>query len=218
MIRLRHNLKPNEWTQNHMTRVYLIRPGSTCFDQENRISVNLDLPLCPLGVEQVEQLKQHLSGVHMSVLYSSPGLSSQLTSEVIGPVLGLRPKCATDLQNINLGLWQGLCWNDFRERYPKVWRQWLDNPCHVAPPQGESPQTVVQRTHLFLENLFRRHRNETIGLVVPDPLAQILESILRGSDKPQLTSLGQGGTIVIMDLECDSRGRILHQSPQSVRS
>lgn len=210
MIRLIPHLYPNDWTQEHMTRVYIIRPGATCFDLENRICGNLDLPLCDQGVEQVERLQKQLSGVHMCALYHSPVLSAQITADALGPVLKLRSKCAEDLKNINLGLWQGLCWHELKDRYPKVWRQWQENPCGVNPPQGEMIDVVLCRLHRFLDDLIRRYRDETVGLVVPDPLAQILESILKGTDKPQLTSARVGGTIEVIDLVCDSRGRLIH--------
>lgn len=209
MIRLRSHLSPNDWTHEHMTRVYVIHPGATSYDLENRISGNLDLPLCDQGVAQVENLKRQLAGVHMCALFHSPNLSAQITAEALGPVLKLRSKCAEDLKNVNLGLWQGLYWAELKERYPKVWRQWLENPCGVCPPQGEMLGLVLGRVQRFLDGMIRRYRDETVGLVVPDPLAQILVSILQGSEKPQLTSTREGGTIVVIDLVCDSRGRLV---------
>lgn len=207
MIRLRSNLIPNDWTQESMTRIYLIRPGSTCFDLEKRITGNLDLPPCPEGVAQINSLKQQLKDVHLAALYHSPNLSAQRTAEALGPSLKLRPKCVADLRNFDMGLWQGLCWEELKLRHPKAWRQWVDDPWGLQAPQGESLELVLERITLFLETLLKRYRDESVGLIAPDPLAQILSSHLKGSDKPRLTESQVGGTIEVIDLELDAAGR-----------
>ena len=212
MIRLRSNLIPNDWTQESMTRVYLIRPGATCFDLENRIAGDLDLPLCKEGVEQINRLKDQLTDLHLAALYHSPNLSAQRTAEALGPVLKLRPKCVLDLRNVNLGLWQGLCWEELKQRHPKAWKQWIEEPSGIHPPQGESFGDASERIVRFLDTQLRRYRNESVGLIIPDPLAQILSCQLRGCDKPRLTELPDGGTIEVIDLEFDAAGRQIQRS------
>ena len=207
MIRLRSNLTLNDWTQESITRIYLIRPGSTCFDLEKRITGNLDLPPCPEGVAQINSLKANLKDVHLAALYHSPSLAAQRTAEALGPALRLRPKCVADLRNFDMGLWQGLCWEELKQRHPKAWRQWLDDPWGLQAPQGESLDRVIERVSLFLETLLKRYRDESVGLIAPDPLAQILSSHLKGCDKPRLTESHVGGTIEVIDLELDSAGR-----------
>ena len=207
MIRLRSNLRPNEWTQESIMRVYLIRPGATCFDVENRITGDLDLPICSEGVAQINSLRDQLSHTHLAALYHSPNLSAQRTAEALGPALKLRPKCVADLRNVNLGLWQGLCWEDLKQRHPKAWRQWIEDPSGIQPPQGESFGEAGERISDFLDTLLKRYRDESVALITPDPLAQILSCQLRGCDKPRLTELSIGGTIELIDLEIDASGR-----------
>jgi len=207
MILLRQKLTPYDWTQESVARIYLIRPGSTCFDREKRITGNLDLPLCPEGVAQINSLKAQLCDVHLAALYHSPSLAAQRTAEALGPALKLRPKCVADLRNFDMGLWQGLCWEELKQRHPKAWRQWLDDPRALQAPQGESLEVVLDRVNLFLETLLKRYRDESVGLIAPDPLAQILSSHLKGSDKPRLTETHVGGTIEVIDLELDAAGR-----------
>ena len=55
-----------------MTEVVLIRPGCTDFDEQNRIQGDLDLPLNPRGVEQVESLVDQLRNVKLEVIYTAP--------------------------------------------------------------------------------------------------------------------------------------------------
>lgn len=207
MIRLRSNLKPNDWTQGSMTRIYLIRPGSTCFDLDKRITGNLDLPLCPEGLAQIDRLKQELADVPLAAIYHCPNLAAERTAEALGPALKLRPKCVADLRNFDMGLWQGLCWEELKQRHPKAWRQWLDDPNGLQPPRGELVEDVTERIAGFLDIMLRRHRDEMVAIVAPDPLAQILASQLKGCPKPRLTETLAGGTIEVIDLELDDAGR-----------
>lgn len=201
-----------------MTRVHLIRPGATSFDVENRISGNLDLPLSPEGVHQIERLKQDLSGVHMAALYHGPGLAASRTADALGPVLKLRPKCESALRNVDMGLWQGLTWAELRDRHPKVWKLWSEDPCAVEAPQGESFESVYGRIDDFLESLLKRYRDESVGLIAPDPMARIISAKLRCDGKMRLTDSGKVGTMEVLDVESESswrRSSTLDSSPRT---
>ncbi len=41
------------------------------------------------------------------------------------------------MQNLNLGLWQGMQVAEVRHKQPKVYRQWQEQPENVCPPDGE---------------------------------------------------------------------------------
>ena len=51
---------------------------------------------------------------------------------------GLRPRRIDDLRNLDQGLWQGLQLDEIKRRNVKVFRQWIDDPVTVCPPQGET--------------------------------------------------------------------------------
>ncbi|MBI1325318.1 histidine phosphatase family protein [bacterium] len=207
MIRLLSHLRPNDWTERTMTRVYLIRPGATSYDRENRITGTLDLPLCEEGVRQIGRLKTELTDVHMAALYHSPSLAALRTAESLGPVLRLRPKCESDLRNVDMGLWQGLTWAELRERHPKVWKQRAEDPRAVEAPMGESFDEAYRRIDRFLESLLKRYRDESVGIIASDPVAQIISARLRGDTKIRLTDSGMVGTMETLDVESDSPWR-----------
>jgi broad specificity phosphatase PhoE len=207
MIRLLSHLRPNDWTERTMTRVYLIRPGATSFDRENRITGNLDLPLSDEGVAQIDRLKHDLADVHMAALYHSPSLAALRSAEALGPVLRLRPKCESDLRNVDLGLWQGLTWNELRERHPRVWKLWAEDPRAIEAPMGEPFDATYRRIDRFLESLLKRYRDESVGLIASDPVAQIIRAKLRGDVKIRLTDSGMVGTMETLDIESESPWR-----------
>jgi broad specificity phosphatase PhoE len=193
-----------------MTQVVLIRPGATVYDEQNRVQGTLDVPLSDRGRAEVAQLAEKLAeplngngnggdngnanengppksdGHELTALYCGPGESVVRTAETIGKALGLRPKRIDDLRNLDQGLWQGLQLDEIKRRNLKVFRQWLDDPVTVCPPQGETVENAQERIRSALRPLIKRHQDETIGLVVAEPIAQLIACYLRREARVQL--------------------------------
>lgn len=169
-----------------MTQVTLIRPGATVYDEQGRVQGVLDLPLSERGKLEVERLAERLSATSMSVIYCGPGESVVRTADSISRVLGLRPKRLEELRNLDQGLWQGLQLEEIKRRNLKVFRQWQDDPRTVCPPQGETIEEAMDRIRSTIRPLLKRHRDESIGLVVGEPLAQLIACYLRGDRRVQL--------------------------------
>jgi broad specificity phosphatase PhoE len=169
-----------------MTQVILIRPGATVYDEQNRIQGVLDVPLSDRGQAEVSQLAERLAGLELSALYSGPGESVAHTAEAVGRAIGLRPKRLEDLRNLDQGLWQGLQREEIRRRHGKVFRQWLEEPRTVCPPHGETIENALERIKAALRPLIKRHRDESIGLVVAEPIAQLIAGYLRQDLRVQL--------------------------------
>lgn len=186
------------------TRIYLVEPGATCFDEQERIAGNLDLPLSEKGLEQVRNLRQEISEISVTALYHSPCLSAELTALAIEPLLKIRAKCSSDLRNLDFGIWQGMCWEEIEERFPRVWRQWLENPEEITIPRGESIEDLVARARAFIDDILRRYENESICVIAPFPLSAVLSGLLRGFEKPRLTKMTEGGTIEAIDMDHDA--------------
>lgn len=184
-------------------RVALIRAGATSYDEENRIQGVLDLPLSARGMQEACKLAQTLQDVELEALYCGPSKHVEATAQLVGQALGLRPRCVEELHNLDHGLWQGLLFEEIKRRNVKLFRQWLEDPKTICPPQGETVEEAMQRLREALRPVLRRHRNDSIGIVVGEPLARILSSMLRGTDDFQLDD--QARTAVVEWIDCPDR-------------
>jgi broad specificity phosphatase PhoE len=169
-----------------MTRVVLIRAGATVYDEQGRVQGVLDLPLSDRGRAEVVALAGELAGAELAAVYYGPGESLQRTAEAISRAAGLRPKRIDDLRNLDCGLWQGLQAEEIRRRNPKVFRQWLDDPLTVCPPDGETVEEALDRLREAIRPLLKRHRDEAFALVLAEPLTQFVAGFLRRSPRIQL--------------------------------
>ena len=166
-----------------MCQVVLIRPGATIYDEQNRVQGVLDIPLSERGQGEVARMAQKLArsldGSPLSALYCGPGENVIRTAEIVGKALGIRPKRIDEFRNLDQGLWQGLQIDEIRRRNTKLFRQWIDDPETICPPQGETVESAMGRIKAAFRPLLKRHHDEAIGLVVGEPLARMVACYLK---------------------------------------
>ncbi|HEX8201736.1 MAG TPA: histidine phosphatase family protein [Isosphaeraceae bacterium] len=190
-----------------MTQVVLIRPGATVYDEQNRIQGVLDIPLSDRGRAEVAALSERLAGADWAALYCGPGESVVRTAEAVGRAVGLRPRRIDELRNLDQGLWQGLQIDEVKRRNLRLFRQWLDDPRTVCPPQGEPVEDALERIKIVLRPLIRRHRDEAIGLVVAEPIAQLIAGFLRQDPHVHLDDDIPTGGFERIEVVAESPGR-----------
>jgi broad specificity phosphatase PhoE len=173
-----------------MAQALLIRSGTTLYDEQNRVQGTLDVPLSERGRAEAARLAESLpaacDATPLRALYCGPGESVVRTAEIVGKALGLRPRRIDDLRNLDQGLWQGLQLEEIKRRNTRLFRQWIEDPMTICPPQGETIEDAMERLKAALKPLFRRHQEETFGLVVGEPLARLVSCYLRRDPRPQL--------------------------------
>lgn len=175
-----------------MLAIALIRAGRTDFDQQGRIQGTLDLPLCDLGREEIEQLAGQIAHGTLDAVYAARSLSAWETAVLLAGRCGVRAKPLNKLTNANLGLWQGMCLDDVRLKHPKVFRQLQEEPETVCPPQGEMLSAVQRRAADAVRWLRRKHRRGAVALVAPAPLAAVLHGEISGQPVRDLWSMSAG--------------------------
>jgi phosphoserine phosphatase len=157
-----------------MIQFLLIRPGSTEYDEQGRITGTLNIPLSDVGVLQVGRLVGELHDVQIDHLYSSPSRAADQTAQAVAADHRLKVKKLDDLANLDHGLWQGKLIDEVKHSQPKVFRQLQDRPETVCPPEGEPVGDCMSRVKALVQRLERKHKTGTVALVVPEPLASLV--------------------------------------------
>jgi broad specificity phosphatase PhoE len=180
----------------------LIRPGSTDYDQQQRIQGALDIPLNQQGSSEVAQVIDQLAGQGIETIYASPSQPARQTAKAIAEGLGIRVKKLDRMQNLDHGLWQGMLVKDVRRKQPKVYRQWQEQPENVCPPEGEMLSQAEERVRTAMTKLLKRHRQGVIGLVVPEPLASLVRRFLQQGELGNLWKVTNGhGHWEVLEIE-----------------
>lgn len=192
-----------------MLRVIVVRPGSTEFEEQGRIKGSLNIPLSAQGCAQAERTAGELNAKHIGMIYSSPGAAARQTAERLAKACDLKVRIVDQLLNIDLGLWNGKRIDELKETQPRLYRQWQEHPETVCPPNGETLEGAKRRVIKSLQKIIRKNRSGTVAIVVPEPMATIVMSILSSTDLGDLwkaeCTCGQWESI-----DVDSRSMMTH--------
>jgi broad specificity phosphatase PhoE len=162
--------------------ILLIRAGKTDYDCQNRIQGTLDLPLSEEGWQQVAAMAEQFHQHSAEAIYAGPDQASQQTAELVSVGLQQKVKTNKTLHNLDLGLWQGMLIEDVKTKQPKVYKQWVEHPETVCPPEGEPLAAAEERIQAALEKIEKKHKDGTVALVLAEPLASLLCQVFRGDD------------------------------------
>ncbi|MDB4755952.1 histidine phosphatase family protein [Mariniblastus sp.] len=165
-----------------MLKIFLVRSGSTEFDEQGRIKGSLDIPLSEAGIEQVSRAAEELSQFDISRIYSSPCRSAIQTAERLSRKGQIKIKTIEKFVNLDHGLWHGKLIEELKATQPKKYRQFADNPAAICPPGGETLQSAQERVASALNKLLKKHKDDQVILVLPDPLATIIHAMLASED------------------------------------
>lgn len=161
-----------------MLKILLIRTGNTEYECQGRIQGTLDVPLSEDGRKHVEGLADSLREQSIDALYYGPCRASQQSAEILKEQLGIKSKKVDSFHNLDHGLWQGMLIEEVKTKQPKVYKQWQEHPESVCPPNGETVQEARERVQTALAKLAKKHKQGSVGVLVPKPLYSVLHSIL----------------------------------------
>jgi broad specificity phosphatase PhoE len=125
--------------------LYIVRHGTTDWNESGRIQGHMDIPLNKTGRAQARLASRRLAPLGATALYSSDLLRAYETAQIIGQGLGLGVVPNPDLREINFGVWQGLSSPQIRERDPEVYAARRANPYDVAPAGAETWRQFYDR-------------------------------------------------------------------------
>ena len=122
-----------------MNRILMIRHGATAGNLEKRYIGCTDEPLCPLGVEQVERLRQ--ANLTADVLFVSPMLRTRQTAQLLFPD---RPcTVVEDFRETDFGVFEGKTAAELSA--VPAYQAWVDALCRTPIPGGESVEAFKRR-------------------------------------------------------------------------
>jgi broad specificity phosphatase PhoE len=161
-----------------VTRLILIPAGLTEWEKEQRVAGNTDVPVSPDEYGQIVRWAQQLREVGVNILFSGIGGPAEETASKIAGILRIRHRTEKELGEVNLGLWQGMFLSDIRQRQPKVFKQWQEQPEYVTPPEGERLGAAQDRIEHCVGLIVKKHPDLKIGVVL-GPLGLALARICR---------------------------------------
>ena len=146
-------------SHDHSIRLVLWRHGQTQWNVEGRFQGQSDIPLDPVGEQQVERAARLLAALQPSAIYSSDLARAAMTAAPLARLTGLTVISDKDLRERYGGLWEGLTDTEIRAQYPVEHSQW-------RPPEGETSAVVADRACAAMERIADTLTPGTLAVVV----------------------------------------------------
>jgi len=142
-----------------MNTIWWVRHGPT---HEKAFVGHRDVPADLSDTAQLQRIAAHLPGDALVV--SSDLIRAVATADAIAADR-TRLSHATDLREFDFGLWDGLRFDQVAARDPDLSRQFWEDPGDLAPPGGESWNTVAARVSRAVDTLMATHPGRPIVAV-----------------------------------------------------
>ena len=168
-----------------MTRVFLVRHGSTDANERRPFVLQgseIDGPLTASGQRQAAQLAEFLTTVEFSAIYASPMIRALQTASHCAEPRGLPVVPIDSLKECRVGRWQGLSWDQIRERDPAECERFLLDPAREPHPGGESYQDLLARVAPALDGILAAHPGKNVLVVAHNMVNRAYLAHLLGID------------------------------------
>lgn len=140
-------------------KIYFVRHGITQGNIEQRYNGIVDEPLCVKGREDLAAKKDTYTGIEFDYIYSSPLTRCKQSFEILFPDLEV-DEYRDDLVEMDFGDWAGTRYDVKLKELMDAGYTWDD---YVDPENGETYESLFNRTTNFLNELIDKHQEgETI--------------------------------------------------------
>ncbi|MBI5098413.1 MAG: alpha-ribazole phosphatase [Nitrospirae bacterium] len=174
-----------------LTTLYLIRHGETEGAETRRYKGHIDVPMSENGIRQMERVAEYLSAEvqklgsaevtsELSVIYCSDLNRAVKSAGIIAEPHGLKPIIMPELRERNFGIWEGMSFDEIKDKYPNEFNAWADNPLKFSPMQGESTIEVRDRALKAFDKITVQHNGHNIAIVSHGGINRIMLCELLG--------------------------------------
>ena len=165
-----------------MTSMVLVPWALTDWGHDGRLATRTPLPLNTAGQQQAAQWGNELAGRELVAVYCGDEPTARETARQVAERAEVRLRQLPGLEEVDVGLWEGLTYAQVEDRFPKIYRRWIDNPASVCPPDGECLDAANERLSDALERIARKHKGSTVAVVLGPIALAVTRCRLEGAD------------------------------------
>lgn len=161
--------------------IYLARHGQSEWNNQQRVTGQLDPALSPKGMEQSRALAQCLEHDQLEAIYTSALRRTQDTARATAVAKRLAIQSLPALNEIHLGVLQGRFRDDRDPQAQAMWTEWQRDMFNHRVPGGESFGDLRERVTRSLHDILQNHgAGETLLIVGHRGTNRVLMGTLMG--------------------------------------
>jgi len=133
--------------------IYILRHGETEYGGVKRYLGHTDCKLSEIGINDAKQLAYVFdeSKVVINSIFSSDLIRCRSTVNIVFPER--KVTFLEDLREINMGILDGLTFEEVKNKYPEVYKKRGENIAEFIPLNGESFMACLQRAIMVFNHI-----------------------------------------------------------------
>ena len=148
------------------TELAVVRHGETEFNRRGLYQGHADSPLTEVGQAQARRLAPRIRSLQCSpTIYCSDLGRARRTAELLFDPDVHRIVEQPDLRERSYGIFEGLSRPEIAQRHPVAWAASMSGDPSYAPPEGESPNQLLERIVAAFEAIAARHSGGRVVVV-----------------------------------------------------
>lgn len=144
----------------------LVRHGQTQWNKEQIFRGSKDIELDRTGRRQAEALGERLKSRRIDAIYSSSLKRAMYTAEAIARLQGLPVMVGPGLVDMCFGEWEGMSHQEVRQKDPKQYRIWKENPWKAKIPGASKIKDIQAQSIKAIRGMIEDHPMESTIAVV----------------------------------------------------
>jgi alpha-ribazole phosphatase len=191
------------------TRIYLIRHGQVAGFDQPRYNGQTDVALTDYGIEQYHCLKDRLADKKISACYTSDLTRCTTGAGIICQAFGIEPTSRSELREVNIGIWEGLAWQEIQTTWPDGWKARQADLVNYRVPGGENLLDVDARVMTVINEVVERHKGQEVLVVGHGGVNRIVLLNAIGAPLAGMFNIEQNyGCLNIIDYYADGRATV----------
>ncbi len=148
-----------------MTTVYIVRHAEAQGNVDEVFQGRTDCEVTENGYRQLDALAEKFKDIDIDVLYASPMKRTLETARAVNKYHNLPIITDDNLIEINLGVLEGVKWDDVPDLYPEEYGLWINDISEFNVKDGESMRNVYDRMKKALTEIVRANAGKRIAVV-----------------------------------------------------
>ncbi|MBU4375031.1 histidine phosphatase family protein [Patescibacteria group bacterium] len=156
-----------------MDTLYIVRHGTTDFNEQGRYLGRTNLSLNSVGRQQAVGIAEQVKKLRIDFVISSPLKRAMETAEIIKPdehKIIINPHFIER----SVGVYEGLTKNEAKKLFPDLYKKNITRIFNDAPPKGETIKEVQGRVFNGMDEIKKNYQDKNILVVTHAFVAKVI--------------------------------------------
>ena len=194
-------------------RVILVRHGQSEGNLYDLFLGHMDMDLTELGKKQAEKVTSYFKDVEVDAIFSSDLLRAYHTACPLAKLKNLPIIKCPNMREIFAGEWEGKTYSQLEDEFADSYGVWRRQIGLAQCPSGESVAQLQQRIRACVEDIVRRHPNETVCVATHATPIRVMECVWTGTPLENMHTIPwvSNASVTIAEYDEDGVGRLVER-------